>query len=86
MIKRKFRKMKRIPRKRAIDLVLAGHIDDIEEWVLRGDRESLKVWLYKTLDLGRMPVKDMKREFSAYLELCDSEEEFYDSGEEGDGE
>ena len=60
-------KMKRIPRKRAIDIVLAGHIDDIEEWVLR-DRESLRTWLYNTLDLGRMPVKDMREQFAAYFE------------------
>lgn len=59
--------MKKIPRKRAIDIVLAGHIDDIEEWVLR-DRESLKAWLYNTLDLGRMPVRDMKEKFAAYFE------------------
>jgi len=58
--------MKRIPRKRAIDIVLAGHIYDIEEWILR-DRESLKNWLFDTLNLGKMPVENMKEQFAGYF-------------------
>lgn len=58
--------MKKIPRNKAIDIVIAGHISDIEEWVQK-DRESLKTWLYHVLDLGKMPVSDMRERFASYF-------------------
>ena len=59
--------MKRIPRNKAIDIVISGHVDDIENWVIQGDRESLRTWLYHTLELGRMAVEDMRTKFGAYF-------------------
>lgn len=68
--------MKRIPRNRAIDIVIGGHIADIEEWVEK-DRESLRTWLYRILDLGRMPVADMRERFGAYFApyVCDEDDD-----------
>jgi hypothetical protein len=59
--------MKRIPRNKVIDIVVSGHVDDIENWVIEGDRESLRNWLYCVLELGRKTVENIKEEYSAYF-------------------
>lgn len=61
--------MKKVPRNRAIEIVLQGHIDDIENWVIQGEREQLKKWLKDTLCLGRKSVEDMIKEYNAYFDL-----------------
>lgn len=58
--------MRRVPRNKAIDIVLTNHIKTITDWATN-DRIALKNWLYKILNLGRMSVEDMKEEFPTYF-------------------
>lgn len=67
--------MKRVPRNKAIDIVVQGHIADIETWVNQGQREDLKRWLYKTLGLSRKSVDDMISDYGSYFDLIDYEDE-----------
>ena len=58
--------MKKIPRNKAIEIVLQNHIETITDWV-SNDRIAFKSWLFKTLNLGRMSVGDMIEEFPTYF-------------------
>ena len=67
--------MKRVPRNKAIEIVLQGHVADIEEWVHTEQREELKKWLHRALKLSRMSVDDMINEFDFYFESIEDYEE-----------
>lgn len=63
--------MKRVPRNKAIDIVLYGIISDIENWIKNDQREDLKRWLHRTLGLGRKSVEDMIIDYGSYFDLID---------------
>lgn len=67
--------MKRVPRNKAIEIVLQGHIQDIEQWIKEEKREELKTWLHRTLGLGRLSVSDMINNYGSYFSLIEDDED-----------
>lgn len=60
--------MKKPPRNKAIEIVLQGHITDIQNWIENDEREELKRWLIKVLDLKNISVEDMMYKYDFYFE------------------
>jgi len=50
-----------------IAVVVDGHMDDVEGWLLN-DRESLRAWLQESLGLMTMSAKEIRSKFSAYFD------------------
>lgn len=69
-----------------IDTIIEGHIDNIQEWVLK-DIDSLSSWLEAVLELEDKTKEELIENYGSYLvsyEDLESDEEFYGYEDEED--
>jgi uncharacterized membrane protein len=59
--------MARMSRKKMVERIIEGHVEEISEWALR-DLDSLRAWLTEVLGLRAMDVRTLQEEFGSYLE------------------